>query len=275
MLMILSDRTKGVFFNIGIVKKGNSLIFTTLAFLLFFSPASKSQNPHEIIANYLLAIGGETKWKTLPSRISMEVYKSQDSTNSLTTLFITDYYLQPGNYLYKQVQLEYLGQVTVQAETKSCKWRYSDKGPYLLFYGSEFIDQSKLAFPNLSHLEFLNLKLADQKVYLEDDSLLRIDFLGKNTIKHVFFNKKDALLYKTAYTMNGTNWESYYSNYKESNGYKEPYELIVYANGEKYLEVNTNQINYGSEIDKSIFHPPRPRSKKNDGEVIYLDDKIT
>ncbi len=263
-----------MFFNIGIVKKRNSLIFTTLTFLLFFSPASKSQSPHEIIANYLVAIGGETRWKTLPSRISMEVYKSKDSTNSKTTLFTTDYYLQPGNYLYKQVQLEYLGQVTVQAKTKSCKWRYSDKGPYLLFYGSDIIDQNNFAFPDLSPLEFLNLKLADQKVYLEDDSLLRIDFLGKTTITHVFFNKKDSLLFKTAYTINGINWESYYSNYKESNGYKEPYEVIVYANGEKYLEVNTNQINYGSEIDKSIFYPPRPCSKKNEGEVIYLDDKI-
>jgi hypothetical protein len=272
--MILSDRSTGVFFNTGIVNKANSLIFTTLAFLLLFSPASKSQNPHEIMANYLVAIGGETRWKNLPSRISMEVYKPKDSTNSLTTLFISDYYLQPSNYLYKQVQLEYLGQVTVQAETKNCKWRYSDKGPYLLFYGSGFIDQRKLAFPNLHHLHFLNLNFADQKVYLEDDSLLRIDFLDKATIIHVFFNKKDFLLSKTAYTINGIAWETHYTNFKESHGYKEPYKTIVYADGKKYLEVNTTQVDYGNEIDKSIFHPPKPCSKKNDGEVIYLDEKI-
>jgi len=115
-------------------------------------------------------------------------------------------------------------------------------------------------------MEILNLE-ALKGVY-QVDTLYQIDFKDARQLdnKHsLFFGQESGLLFKRSYvSQNEVLWEFHFSDYKESQGFLEPYQIALTSNGKDYQTYTIKSILYDSEIDPQVFDPPIPCKNEND-----------
>ncbi|MEM8567304.1 MAG: hypothetical protein AAGF85_12660, partial [Bacteroidota bacterium] len=141
---------------------------------------------------------------------------------------------------------------------------YSTNSQVVKFFGPEPIKYNN-TFPRTELMEVLNLQPM-KRVYVED-TLYRIDFEDARQIdgkQSLFFGIESGLLYLRKYTSkNEVCWEFRFSDYKESDGFFEPYRVKLTSNEKDFLDITIQSIEYDAEVNLQAFEPPIPCENKD------------
>jgi hypothetical protein len=79
---------------------------------------------------------------------------------------------------------------------------------------------------------------------------------------NLYFAKDNHLLVKVEWRgpsidlQQETTWEALFSNYKESDGVRQPRSILVNVDGKKYMEVEVSEIRFVERIDDGMFTRP-------------------
>jgi len=229
-----------------------------------FAQTKVDIKPQEIIDKFIEKTGGE-KWLKLESRKEYAYVLKEDDkksiipTQSYDRIKIT---MQPGRLFEYH---DYSDRNTILSYNPNCNWYYSSRSQVVKFFGPERIE-FRSVFPRSELMEVLNLETL-KTVYLQD-TLYQIDFKDSRQLdnKHsLFFGKESGLLFKRSYmSKNEVFWEFHFSDYKESQGFLEPYQIMLTSNSEKYQTYTIRSILYNVEIDTQVFNPPISCKYEND-----------
>ncbi len=225
----------------------------------------KELTPEAIIDHYISIIGGQ-KWSSLKSRKEYSYVAYEKDKNSIIPEDSDDR-LKIDQMPGLSIEVHKLSDVitNILVYKPECNWYYSDRSRIMKFFGPERI-KFKTQFPRTELMEILNLEHL-KTVHIED-TLYRVDF--KDTRQHdskqsLFFGINSGLLFKRAYIdKNEVKWEYHFSEYKESEGFREPYLIILKSNGNNYFTINVKSILYNVKIDPSVFDPPIPCKNRDD-----------
>ena len=242
-----------------ILLSNNKWLLVSLIFFFINSNGYSQQLPtaKAVTNRYWEAIGGKKRWRELNSRISFEKVSLYQSDAPIATAYkFMDYYKgfqTPNSYLDAWYEgLHY----SILAETSTCKWLYYDTDLSLMFLGKKR-NKEPTTYPRIKPLEILNYQMMDS-VIIEND-FYRIDFIDTdwNRIMSVYFDKTSYLIMKHSYSNSGIDkHEYYYNDYREQNGYFEPYSIVNFVDGKKYKTIDVQRISYNSIMDPSVFGPP-------------------
>ena len=247
--------------------------------MLMLLNVSYSQPPsveaREVINLYLEAIGGKDHWKNLESRKAQENVTLYTSTGLMEiedqVLDYTKYFQVPNNYLDLWFKAMHF---TIFVQTSNCTWYYLDKNVSVLFMDKKYRKQ-KAKFPRIGVLEILNFPIAGDAV-VEKDSY-RIDFEDRpwKRLISIYFDKENFLITQHAYTNpGGDRHEYFYKDYREKDGYLEPYIIENYVESRKYKVTTIKSIQYNLEVDPAIFTPPVECISKSENVTVPLEERI-
>jgi hypothetical protein len=210
-----------------------------------------------IIDKFIEKIGGE-KWLSLKSRKEYAYVEYEEDKNSIIPTKSDDRIkidLQPGQSIEVHNFSGNLRSILVLK--LECNWHYSNRSQMVKFFGPERV-KYKNTFPRTELMEILNLEPM-KKVSVED-TLYRVDFKDIRQLdgkQSLFFGVTSGLLYKRSMmSKNEVLWEFHFSNYMEAQGFSEPRQVTLTANGKDYFTIAVKYILYNVEIDTNVFNPP-------------------
>jgi hypothetical protein len=103
--------------------------------------------------------------------------------------------------------------------------------------------------------------LGEAKVKDQDTVGVRVSAKGKPDVS-LYFDKKTGLLVKSEhrttepFNMNEVNQESYYSDYKKTEGIQEALKIVVHHDGKLFMEMEVSETRRLEKIDKAMFAQP-------------------
>ncbi|MEM6816302.1 MAG: hypothetical protein AAF600_18235 [Bacteroidota bacterium] len=256
--------------------------FIGLLSLLFFAILNNLEaqelpltSAQEVVDRYMQAIGGRDRWESLNSRKTREKYDIYESTivsESIDrTLDYTKYFKAPNSYL--DVWFENLF-YSVYASNSDCVWFYSDKGVYILFLNKKYL-KVPAKLPKLGILEVIGLPMVDNVTV--EDGMFRVDFEDETwgrTIS-VYFDRESFLVRKHSYSNDGKDMhEYYYKDYRNKNGFLEPYLIENFVNYTKFKVTTIEEVIYNVDIDPTIFQSPLPCPLDGEINSIKLENNL-
>jgi len=231
-----------------------------LTFAIALSPFCFAQpSADEIIAKYVNFIGGESQWKGLRSMYISGTY----NYGGLKFDFVS-YALSPN--LYKYI-VKYNGKRFVQSFDGKNGWKidgFSKDTTRKILKGSagkEMANEADVEFLP----PFINYKKRGFSVWkdgidtVEEKICYKLKLVrnGHDTSTFSFDTTSGALLKKRTRSSNTELDKSmidiFYSNYKENDGYKVPFQWVVKTNDQTILTILVNMIYPNLYIKKSQF----------------------
>ena len=236
-----------------------------------FSQTETKLKSKEVIRRFIDQTGGG-QWRKLKSRqessfvdyeedkedmIRLKSYDMAKLTNDKGQVIETHQFLS--------------GKASAMVFGPDCSWFYSNNSETVTVLSSTII-KYRTDYPRTTLMEILNLE-ARKEVYAED-TLYRVDFVDtrmKDDTHSLYFGQQSGLLYKRKYiNKNGAVWEYCFSEYKEHQGFMEPYVTELRSEGNMFFTVRTDIINYNVIYDDGVFTPPFACNEAADYESFNI-----
>lgn len=252
-------------------------IFTLFiyTFILHFSASSQTEDmtAKDVLSQHFEAIGGKKHWKSLESRKAEEIITTYTGRTEAVDqiLYFKNFYKNPGKYLKTWTESIFYNLIVF---TPDCSWFYFDERQSVQFYPNGIIKDKK--WPQIEAVKIVNFPMIDSLII--ENSLYRIDFWEEkwNRILSVYFDPHTFLINKHSYVNPGETalHEYYYSDYREKDGYVEPYLIDNYVDGVKFKSSEMTSIEYNIDIDETIFDPPVPCQKDEKLSIVNLEQPL-
>lgn len=246
------------------------LLFTNIQLLTAQQkPKITAQN---VIDQYLEVLGGAERWRNLKTRVEngWVVQHEPDATyvpvipKDVTR---TNFFLAPNYHL--ELKNSFFLKTLIMCFRPKCNWLYSEKTSSVYFFGPEPIEFEN-KFPRTEALEALNLKMINQ--VSKEDSLYRIDFKDKRQsdgVQSLYFDEKTNFLVKRTFLSNtDVFWEIVLSDYRQKDGFIEPYKIEYISSGIPYMSIVISTISYDTQLDPMMFDPPIPCKNSSSSELL-------
>ena len=240
------------------------MLFKKIGFMLFLSAAAialKAQTVETAIANYISFTGGEKQWRKINSIVSSGTYNYGGMEFPFRSF-------SKSPDLYKYV-VTFKGKSFMQSYDGVEGWRidgFKNEAKKTILTGREAVG---MANENDVELEspFINYQKKGHSVILEGKDTVnkkpcyKIMLIRNNgdTATCFFDSRNFALVKKQAVSknteLNNSMLDIYYSDYRSTNGLKQPHKIICRSNGQDILIITVKEMKFNIPVADSLFKP--------------------
>lgn len=236
-----------------------------------FSAPPKSQ---EILNAFLEKIGGAKRWDSLTTRIEYSYVTRHDGSENRP---INNSYAQTNYFKYPNFNVQkkesFLKGMSLLVYTPKCSWFYSEVLSSILFFDYGQVKPSD-RFPKSEFWRALNHKPQGKADQDDLHFIIKMkDKSKKDGVQRLYFDKETFLLKRTTLLdNNGILYTYSYDRYVQKEGFLEPYRIVLDGNGDPFLTIAIDKIEYDDKIDPKIFDSPIPCGKSETHVVV--DDSL-
>jgi hypothetical protein len=230
-------------------------------------PATAQEDAKATVEKAIKAHGGEEKLNKYPA--SQIKAKGNMNTMGADIEFTVEAASQLPDKMHNEIKLEVMGQALTVIQVYDGKQGWvSVMGQVTELEGDQLDEMKEQMFSDyldnlVPLLKDKSLKLeviGDEKVDGKPAAGVKVSAKGHKDTK-MYFDKETGLLVKSERralddAMQEVNAETFYRDYKDVSGVKQPMKVLVKHDGKKYMDVEVTEVKLLEKLDDSLFKKP-------------------